>query len=179
MIRLRLDLDFAVRLFGGRYLGSRWNDTAAAGSLGYLNSISEHSYIAWKLPPLSLFHACTTTEWDFLGHGSSAVSFVYPQMLVFLSQSGKLMPHSNRTITLVVAIATLTSNVLSSLLFAQLPDDAYHLASNFSWYLHFANVLSVFGFIGALRVCAPTLNKSHLEARCMLTQLSCSNTPSA
>ena len=59
----------------------------------------------------------------------------------------------NRAITLVVAIATLTSNVLSSILFAQLPDDTYHLASNFSWYLHFANVLSVFGFIGALKVC--------------------------
>jgi len=57
----------------------------------------------------------------------------------------------NRTITLVVAIATLTSNTLSSLLFAQLPDDPFHLASNFGWYLHFANVLSVFGFIGALR----------------------------
>jgi Co/Zn/Cd efflux system component len=63
------------------------------------------------------------------------------------------MQYVNRTITLVVAVATLTSNVLSSLLFHQLPDDPYHLASNFSWYLHFANVLSVFGFIGALRVC--------------------------
>jgi hypothetical protein len=58
-----------------------------------------------------------------------------------------------RTVTLVVAIATLTSNTLSSLLFHQLPDDPYHLASNFGWYLHFANILSVFGFIGALRVC--------------------------
>jgi hypothetical protein len=63
----------------------------------------------------------------------------------------------NRTITLVVAIATLTSNVLTSLLFAQLPDDTYHLASNFSWYLHFANILSIFGFIGAVRVCSPSL----------------------
>jgi len=54
-------------------------------------------------------------------------------------------------VTLVVALATLTSNILSSLLFAQLPDDPYHLASNFGWYLHFANILSVFGFIGALR----------------------------
>jgi hypothetical protein len=162
VIRLHLDLDFAVRLFGGRYLGSRWNDTAAAGSLGYLNSISEHIYIAWKLPhsvqPLSLSHACTTTEWDFLGHGSLAFSFVCLPMVVFLGQSSKLMPYSNRTITLVVAIATLTSNALSSLLFAQLPDDTYHLASNFSWYLHFANVLSVFGFIGALRVRASALN---------------------
>jgi hypothetical protein len=57
-----------------------------------------------------------------------------------------------RTITLVVAIATLASNILSSVLFHQLPDDPYHLASNFGWYLHFANVLSVFGFIGAVRV---------------------------
>lgn len=57
----------------------------------------------------------------------------------------------SRTITLVVAIATLTSNGLTSLLFAQLPDDTYHLASNFSWYLRFANILSIFGFIGALR----------------------------
>lgn len=56
-----------------------------------------------------------------------------------------------RAITLVVAIATLTSNTLSSLLFAQLPDDPYHLASNFGVYLHFANILSVFGFIGAVR----------------------------
>jgi hypothetical protein len=57
----------------------------------------------------------------------------------------------SRTITLGVAVATLTSNTLSSILFHQLPDDPYHLANNFSWYLHFANVLSVFGFIGALR----------------------------
>jgi len=57
----------------------------------------------------------------------------------------------SRTITLVVAIATLTSNVLSSILFHQLPDDPHHLANNFSWYLHFANILSVFGFVGALR----------------------------
>lgn len=59
----------------------------------------------------------------------------------------------NRTVTLVVALATLMSNILSSVLFHQLPDDPYHLARNFGWYLHFANVLSVFGFIGALRVC--------------------------
>ncbi|TVY39791.1 hypothetical protein LOCC1_G006885 [Lachnellula occidentalis] len=57
----------------------------------------------------------------------------------------------SRTVTLTVALATLTSNILSSLLFAQLPDDPYHLASNFTVYLHFANILSVFGFIGALR----------------------------
>ncbi|KAE8454522.1 hypothetical protein EG329_000145 [Mollisiaceae sp. DMI_Dod_QoI] len=57
----------------------------------------------------------------------------------------------SRTITLIVAVATLTSNTLSSVLFAQLPDDPFHLASNFGWYLHLANILSVFGFIGALR----------------------------
>ncbi|CZR62896.1 uncharacterized protein PAC_12793 [Phialocephala subalpina] len=57
----------------------------------------------------------------------------------------------SRTITLLVAIATLSSNTLSSVLFAQLPDDPFHLANNFGWYLHFANILSVFGFIGALR----------------------------
>jgi hypothetical protein len=59
-----------------------------------------------------------------------------------------------RTITLVVALATLGSNVFSSVLFSQLPDDPYHLASNFGWYLHFANILSVFGFLGSLRVCS-------------------------
>jgi hypothetical protein len=52
-----------------------------------------------------------------------------------------------RTITLLVALATLASNVISSVLFSQLPDDPFHLASNFRWYLHFANVLSVFGFL--------------------------------
>ncbi|KAG0650446.1 hypothetical protein D0Z07_2949 [Hyphodiscus hymeniophilus] len=57
----------------------------------------------------------------------------------------------NRTITLCVAIATLASNIISSVLFHQLPDDPLHLARNFGWYLHLANVLSVFGFIGALR----------------------------
>lgn len=57
-----------------------------------------------------------------------------------------------RTITLLVALATLASNVISSVLFSQLPDDPFHLASNFRWYLHFANVLSVFGFLGSLRV---------------------------
>jgi len=61
----------------------------------------------------------------------------------------------NRTVTLIVALATLTSNILSSVLFSQLPDDPYHLAVNFRWYLHFANVLSVFGFLGALRVRSP------------------------
>ncbi|KAH6674674.1 hypothetical protein B0J14DRAFT_19700 [Halenospora varia] len=57
----------------------------------------------------------------------------------------------SRTITLAVAIATLASNTLSSILFLHLPDDPLHLASNFGWYLHFANILSVFGCIGAMR----------------------------
>ncbi|KAH8816848.1 hypothetical protein F5884DRAFT_777624 [Xylogone sp. PMI_703] len=56
-----------------------------------------------------------------------------------------------RTVTIIVALATLTSNGLSALLFHQLPDDPYHLSRAFSWYLHFANLLSVFGFIGAVR----------------------------
>lgn len=57
----------------------------------------------------------------------------------------------SRTVTIIVALATLTSNGLSALLFHQLPDDPYHLSSAFGWYLHFANLLSVFGFIGAVR----------------------------
>ncbi|RFU32385.1 hypothetical protein B7463_g3956, partial [Scytalidium lignicola] len=57
----------------------------------------------------------------------------------------------SRTVTIIVALATLTSNGLSALLFHQFPDDPYHLASTFGWYLHFANLLSVFGFIGAIR----------------------------
>ncbi|KAH9211116.1 hypothetical protein DL95DRAFT_392770, partial [Leptodontidium sp. 2 PMI_412] len=70
----------------------------------------------------------------------------------------KMVPYSGtRTITLTVALATLTSNILSALFFYQLPDDPYHLASNFGWYLHFANLLSVFGFIGALRQHAPSV----------------------
>ncbi|KAL2062291.1 hypothetical protein VTL71DRAFT_6557 [Oculimacula yallundae] len=69
-----------------------------------------------------------------------------------------MVPYSGtRTITLIVALATLISNVLSALFFYQLPDDPYHLASNFGWYLHFANLLSVFGFIGALRQHAPSV----------------------
>jgi len=70
----------------------------------------------------------------------------------------KIVPYSGtRTITLIVATATLTSNILSAVFFYQLPDDPYHLASNFGWYLHFANLLSVFGFIGALRQHAPSV----------------------
>jgi len=56
-----------------------------------------------------------------------------------------------RAVTLLVALATFTSNTLSALVFAQLTDDPYHLARGFGWYLHGANVGSVFGVIGALR----------------------------
>ncbi|PQE30224.1 hypothetical protein CJF32_00003637 [Rutstroemia sp. NJR-2017a WRK4] len=57
----------------------------------------------------------------------------------------------SRGVTFAVALATLISNTLSSVLFQQLPDDPYHLAGNFGWYLHFANILSIFGFVGAVR----------------------------
>ena len=80
----------------------------------------------------------------------------------------------NRTITVVVALATLTSNVLSSLLFHRFPDDPYHLARNYGWYLHFANVLSVFGFIGSVRVRAPIL--FHSTPSHLAHPLSCSPT---
>jgi len=63
------------------------------------------------------------------------------------------LTHRNRTITLFVALATLSSNILSSILFHNLPDDPFHLARNFGGYLHFANLLSIFGLVGALRVC--------------------------
>ncbi|RDL41589.1 uncharacterized protein BP5553_01568 [Venustampulla echinocandica] len=57
----------------------------------------------------------------------------------------------SRAITIIIALATLTSNTLFSLVLSQLPDDRFLLARNFGWYLHVANVLSVFGFIGAIR----------------------------
>jgi hypothetical protein len=80
-----------------------------------------------------------------------------PLPLTQLHLEGKgLVIDDSRTIALVVALATLTSNLLSSVLFSQLPDDPYHLARNFGWYLHFANLLSVFGFIGAVRVRFPS-----------------------
>ncbi|CZS98220.1 uncharacterized protein RCO7_08918 [Rhynchosporium graminicola] len=70
----------------------------------------------------------------------------------------KMVPYSGtRTVTLIVALATLTSNILSAVFFYQLPEDPYHLAGNFGWYLHVANLLSVFGFIGALRQHAPSV----------------------
>jgi len=57
-----------------------------------------------------------------------------------------------KTITLLIALATLASNTLSAVLVAQIPDDRYYLVRSFGWYLHGANVISVFGLIGALRV---------------------------
>lgn len=77
----------------------------------------------------------------------------------------------NRAITLVVAIATLMSNVLSSVLVSQLPDDPFHLARNLGWYLHFANILSVFGFIGAVRVCRLSSHSPFRRAHDLLNLL--------
>ncbi|ATZ52453.1 hypothetical protein BCIN_08g01720 [Botrytis cinerea B05.10] len=58
---------------------------------------------------------------------------------------------SSRSTTLLIAFLSLTSNTLSSIFFHQLPDEPFHLAVNYGLYLHFANVMSVFGVIGALR----------------------------
>ncbi|KAK2624686.1 hypothetical protein QTJ16_005879 [Diplocarpon rosae] len=63
----------------------------------------------------------------------------------------------SRATTLLVAVGTLTSNLLSALFFYQLPDDPYHLVKYFGWYLHLANLLSVFGFVGALRQHGPSV----------------------
>lgn len=52
----------------------------------------------------------------------------------------------------MIATATLTSNVLLSVLVHHLPDDQFSMASNYALYLHFANILSVFGIVGALKV---------------------------
>jgi hypothetical protein len=58
-----------------------------------------------------------------------------------------------RTIALAVALATLASNAVASALLSQLESDPYGLTGALECYLHLANVLSVFGFIGSLRVC--------------------------
>ncbi|CAD6444206.1 128dd651-2ed3-4341-8248-d2037de41997 [Sclerotinia trifoliorum] len=58
---------------------------------------------------------------------------------------------STRSTTLLIAFLSLTSNILSSIFVHQLPDDPFHLATNYGMYLHFANVMSVFGVIGGLR----------------------------
>ncbi|KAF7935594.1 hypothetical protein EAE99_002574 [Botrytis elliptica] len=58
---------------------------------------------------------------------------------------------SSRSTTLLIAFLSLTSNTLSSIFFHQLPEEPFHLAVNYGLYLHFANVMSVFGVIGALR----------------------------
>ncbi len=60
-----------------------------------------------------------------------------------------------RSLTLLLALAFLASNLLSLALTHQLPDDPYNLARNYGWYLHLAGVVSVFGVIGCLRVCFP------------------------
>jgi len=62
-----------------------------------------------------------------------------------------------RIITALIASATLATNIFESILFHRLPDDPYHLATNFSVYLHFANVLSVFGLVGALTQHGPSI----------------------
>ncbi|APA10886.1 hypothetical protein sscle_07g056560 [Sclerotinia sclerotiorum 1980 UF-70] len=58
---------------------------------------------------------------------------------------------STRSTTLLIAFLSLTSNTLSSIFVHQLPDDPFHLAANYGMYLHFANVMSVFGVIGGFR----------------------------
>jgi len=62
-----------------------------------------------------------------------------------------------RIVTALIASATLAANIFESLLFHRLPDDPYHLATNFSVYLHFANILSVFGLVGALTEHGPSI----------------------
>jgi len=57
----------------------------------------------------------------------------------------------SRTVALITAIATLISNIVTSILFKYLPVNPYHLTSNYTIYLHLANVLSVFGIVGAFK----------------------------
>jgi hypothetical protein len=59
----------------------------------------------------------------------------------------------NRVITVLVALSTLTANILSIILCYHAADDS-PLAASLSIYLHLANIGSVFGLIGALRVCS-------------------------
>lgn len=63
-----------------------------------------------------------------------------------------------------MALATLAANGVASALLSQLQleSDAYGLVGGFECYLHLVNVLSVFGFIGSLRVCV-TLACLHLS----------------
>lgn len=69
-----------------------------------------------------------------------------------------------RTAALSVALATLASNAITSMLLGQVESDPYGLVGAFECYLHMANVLSVFGFIGSLRVChLPGAALSELE----------------
>ncbi|KAG9244980.1 hypothetical protein BJ878DRAFT_479660 [Calycina marina] len=57
----------------------------------------------------------------------------------------------SRTMTISIAAFLLSYSILSLLLLSQLPDERFHFAQLFGWYLHFASMLSVFGAIGALR----------------------------
>jgi len=58
-----------------------------------------------------------------------------------------------RTLTLLIAACSLASSLLSSVLLHQIPAvyDVYHVAAIYAFYLHFANVLSFFGLVAALR----------------------------
>lgn len=76
-----------------------------------------------------------------------------------------------RTISLLIAAATLSSNALSSLVFHQLPDDPYHIAANFSSYLYFANLVSVLGLIGSF--CQHALSVSIFSNYLMLDTILC------
>lgn len=81
---------------------------------------------------------------------------------------------SCRTISLLIAAATLSSNALSSLLFHQLPDDPYHISANFSSYLYFANLVSVLGLLGAFCVSpAIILSLNSLPRPCIVSVLIC------
>ncbi|RAL64867.1 hypothetical protein DID88_001463 [Monilinia fructigena] len=57
--------------------------------------------------------------------------------------------YSSRTSTLLIATLFLASTTLSTFFIHQLPDDPLHLALHYGAYLHFANVMSIFGVIGA------------------------------
>lgn len=76
-----------------------------------------------------------------------------------------------RTISLLIAAATLSSNALSSLLFHQLPDDPYHISANFSSYLYFANLVSVLGLLGAF--CQHALSVSIFSNYLILDTILC------
>jgi hypothetical protein len=132
-----------------------------SGNFGSCNKTSPALLPRLPLAPNPRFGSCAPA-WGSGDHGSSFCFLPPPSQCVQINEDGA---DYHRSVALLVALATLTSNILSSLLFSQLPDDPYHLAANFGWYLHFANILSVFGFIGAVRVCSslrPPLSSSHI-----------------